>query len=261
MVDFFVRIPFFLGLPVFCLMMIGLGLGALFIFRWILRRFASSSDSDKPVTNVFRVCGALLGLLLSLTFASVQSKIWRLRDAVELEAAQIVDIHTDLNLYESDAASAIQGKLIAYANTLIEDEWEALSRDRLSPEAQALFADIQTGVLDLAASTPRQTSLRANLLQDVDEISDHRQTRLHHATSQSPVFLPIALFGFVIVSALFAVHKLDATLVIYVSLYCIFIGVVLYFILAMNDPFQGVVRVSSEPIQTVYDGILATRRH
>ena len=217
----------------------------------------AASDTERMGGSVLRVCGALLGLLLSLTFASVQSKLGKLRDAVELEAAQIVDIHNDLGQFESDKASEAQAKVVAYADALINREWQALANDRLDERAQELFNEIQLRILDLETTTGRQESLRSNLIQDIDEISDHRQARLHHATTDTPIFLYIALFGFLIVSALFAVHPTGKVPSLLFSFYAAFFGVVLYFIMEMNDPFQGMVRVSADPVKVVYKNLLS----
>ena len=249
------RMPALLGLPIFCLLTAALGIGSIFLFKWVFDRLTPGEGFEKVAANVLRLSGALLGLLLSLTFSSVLTKTSRLSDAVELEAAQLADIHNDLEGFGGGATDAVQSDVLAYARILIDEEWDALADDRLSPKAQALFGKIQLAILDLDAVTPRQVSLRSNLIQDIDEISDFRQVRLHHATGDSLIFLSIALVGFVVVSALFAVQEIELAQLVLISLYFIFVGVVLYFIIGMNDPFNGVSRVSDAPIRTIYQSM------
>jgi hypothetical protein len=258
LIDAIMQMPALLGLPVFCILTAAVGIATLLLFKLLFARLERSSDYEKVAANVLRLSGALLGLLLSLTFSSILTKIAKVRDTVELEAAQLADIHNDLEQFETEAATAIQGDVMTYTKILIDEEWDSLARDHLSPSAQALFGKIQLGILDLETVTPRQISLRSNLIQDIDEISDFRQARLHHATVDSLLFLSIALVGFVVVSALFSVQETNFAALILISLYFIFVGVVLYFIVAMNDPFSGVSRVSVEPIKTVFQNMTSS---
>ena len=97
------------------------------------------------------------------------------------------------------------------------------------------------------------------LLQDIDEISDYRQVRYYHAQADPPDFLYIALFGFIITMFLNAINPPDKVSLLLLFIYSTFFGVVLYYILAFNNPFQGAVRVSPEPFQAVLRDFLVIK--
>ena len=90
----------------------------------------------------------------------------------------------------------------------------------------------------------------------MDEISDHRQTRLYHAKPEPPTFLYIAILGFPLTVMLLAVYPPRPKSILLMCFYCAFIGVVFYFILALNHPFEGIARVSPEPFEVIAKGFV-----
>ena len=81
--------------------------------------------------------------------------------------------------------------------------------------------------------------MRAQLLTDIDNIFDYRLVRLDNALAKPPLYLYIIIFGFLVTMACFGAYQPQGPLVVLVSLYTIFVGLVLYLILALSDPFQG----------------------
>jgi hypothetical protein len=197
------------------------------------------------------VAGTLLGLLLSLTFAGVRSNSIRLQDSIEHEAAQIVDLYHDLALFNTNEATQLQEQVASYTQLLIEKEWPLLAEDQISLEADKQFQTLYEGILSLDATTVRQEILRASLVEDVDEVSDFRQVRHFNATAPPLYFLYIALFGFVMTVVFMAVYPPDKVTLILIGSYCAFIGVVFYFLLALNDPFTGPIRVTPEAFEII----------
>ncbi len=252
-------LPVLIGISIFLLATVAVGLVSYFVARALIHK--PVQDERKNVADsLFRISGALLGLLLSLTFASIREDITKLRDSVELEAAQIADIFNDLARFESEDATALQQKVVDYTRALIEHEWPLLSAGGLSPQAWDIYEDIELGLLDLKTEGPRQESLRSRLLQDIDEISDHRQARLYTAKDDPPFFLYIAMFGFVATMLLFCVHPPSVASIVFLSLFSVFVGTVMYFSFALSHPFDGALSVSPKALELIYGDFLSGTR-
>jgi hypothetical protein len=58
------------------------------------------------------------------------------------------------------------------------------------------------------------------------------------------------MFGFLVTMACFGVYRPQTPLIVLVTLYTLFVGLVLYLVLAMSDPFQGSFGV--EPVSFEY---------
>lgn len=123
--------------------------------------------------NVFRMSATLMALILSFSFNGLRNDFIALRDAVQLEAAETLDIALDLESLGGEEAMALRGRVNEYLERVIGHEWEFLAeRKGLDPEASRIFSELQLGFHPLEANTPAETSLRGNLITDIDEISD-----------------------------------------------------------------------------------------
>ena len=255
MISSLLSLPLFLGLIIFIVAFVMIGLLAYGITRRIIKN--GITDDNREIANqLLRVSGALLALLLSLTFADVRSELVKLRDSIDLEAAQIVDMYSDLETYGDERSTLIQQKLIHYTRALIEKEWEQLSLQSFDYSTFTLAEEIQDDILMLKPNSSKQELLRSNLLDDIDEISDYRQMRQYAAKSDPPIFFYISLFGYVVTIGIFSVYPPRRNSLILLSFYCAFIGVVIYFILALSNPFNGTMQITPDSLQQILDTVL-----
>jgi hypothetical protein len=68
--------------------------------------------------------------------------------------------------------------------------------------------------------------------------------------AKPPVYVLVIIFGFLVSMACFGAYQPQVPLIALVSLCTLFIGMVLYLILAMSDPFQG--RIIIDPTSFEY---------
>jgi hypothetical protein len=98
----------------------------------------------------------------------------------------------------------------------------------------------EESVWELQPETPVQEKLWSQILADIDAISDHRMIRLENALGEPPIYIYVIIFGLLVTMACFGAYRPQGVLIVLVSLYTVFVGLVLYLILALSDPFQGV---------------------
>jgi hypothetical protein len=252
MIDWLINLPPLIGglLAAFTAIAIGLlTYGGSYFF---VGRYANKESSELAV-NMFRIIGGLLALLLSLTFADVRVEIGSVRNSIEAEAALLADIYQDLSVFDSDEAREIEGKLERYIEAIIEDEWEASRKEEVSESVIVIFRSLENSILFLETKTPFQQELRVRLMDDIDAVSASRATRIVQAGRHMPVFLYVAVIGFLWTTALIGVYKPSDKAIIFVSAYCAFFGVVIYFILALGNYFEGIGGVQPDPFIMLSD--------
>jgi cation transporter-like permease len=93
--------------------------------------------------------------------------------------------------------------------------------------------------MELKPATSIQKGIRSGIIADIDRLSDHRLIRLNHSIAKPPVYVLVIIFGFLVSMACFGAYQPHFPLIALFSLCTLFIGMVLYLILAMSDPFQG----------------------
>ena len=98
--------------------------------------------------------------------------------------------------------------------------------------------------MNLEPATPAQKTLWSLILADVDALSDYRITRQDAALADPPIYVKVIIFGFLVTMACFGAYRPHAPLIVLVTLYTVFVGLVLFLIVKLSDPFQGDISVA-----------------
>ena len=227
-----------------------------FLGFWLFGRTAD--EKTKAITgHLFRAVGVLLGLMLSMNFANVRSEYAKIQDSVELEAKEVGELISDFKRYKTTAATRLQENLLEYINVVITGEWPRLAEGTLSHKAQLLFLKVEDGILALQAESQYQQDLRTRLLKDIDEISDHRSARIYAGNVPLDWLVVVVLIGYLISSFLLCVYPPRVSSLVFISCYSCFIGIVLFSIVDLNHPYNGITQVSVKPFQTIYTSLAA----
>jgi ABC-type multidrug transport system fused ATPase/permease subunit len=248
MIDFLISLPTWPG------SLVAMGFTAVtgFVVYLVSYKLISKykrEDMKEPTNNLFRVVGMLFSLMLALAFSEVIAEQRTIRNAVQRETVAISDIFEVLKMYDIEKTREIRTILIDYVQAVIDDDWPALAEDRLSPRVGALKTQLAEGVLNLKPATSNQEKMLSHIQADIDALSDYRVVRLDSALATPPVFVYVIIFGFLVTMACFGAYGPQAPLVVLAFLYTVFVGLVLYLVLAMSDPFQGNFGVAPAPFE------------
>jgi hypothetical protein len=211
-------------------------------------------DMQDPTSNLFRVVGTLVSIMLALAFSEVIVDLRTIRNAVQREAVAISDTFKNLKLFDIERTREIRTILVEYTQAVIDDDWPALANDRLGQRTSALKSQFTEAVMTLEPATPNQEKLWSFIVADIDALSDHRVSRLDAALAAPPIYVNVMIFGFLVTMACFGAYRPQPPLVVLVSLYTLFVGLVLFLILKLSDPFQGDIGV----VPTAFEYLVET---
>ena len=250
MIELLLSLPDIVGAAVAMVIAAVLGLAVYLIAYKLISKYQSDELKD-PTGGLFRVVGMLVSLMLSLAFADVMLQMRAIENAIEREAVAISDTFNDLLMFDTQSTEEARRVLIEYTESVIKHEWPTLANDRLSQRTGALGRELNALVMDLKPANTVQERLWSRLLADVDAFSDHRLIRLDSTLAEPPVFVYVVMTGFLVTMACFGAYRPQGPLVALVSLYTVFIGFVLYLVLALSDPFQGAFSVDPALFETL----------
>lgn len=220
-----------------------MGISVYLVSHRLIYRY-QSSDLKDPASGLFRVVGILLSLVLSLAFGEVIVE-WRdIQKSIKGEVMDIADLSVNLEQFDQELVGEHQALLIDYAQSIIDDDWPALAQDSIGQTSRKLLRQLAKSINNLEPETPTQEILKAQMMSDIERLYDFRRTRLNNTLSQPPVYTFVIIIGFIITVICFGVYKPQGPLIVLLSLYTAFIGVVLYLILSLSDPFQGEIGIS-----------------
>jgi hypothetical protein len=256
MIDFLLSLSTWVG----CVVAMGFTAIVGFVFYLVFYKFISKykrEDMKDPTSSLFRVVGMLVSLMLALAFAEVMGELRTIRRSIQLEAVAISDIFDVLKLFDIEGTREIRTLLIDYAQAVIDDDWPALADNKLSPRVGALKTQLAGGVLNLKPATSNQEKMLSHILADIDALSDYRVIRLASTTGKPLVYVYVIIFGFLVTMACFGAYRPQAPLLVLFTLYTVFVGLVLYLVLALSDPFQGDIGVAPTAFEYLIETMLS----
>jgi hypothetical protein len=254
MIEFIFSLPTWIGCGFAMVSTTVLGL-MVYIFSYKLIEKSKNIKLKDPINSLFRMVGILVSLMLSLAFGEVIVERKAIINAIDREAVAISDTYHNLNHFDSEGTRKIRAVLIDYAKAVIDDDWPALANDQLGQRASALKRQLTKMIMELKPANSLQKELRFRILANIDAMSDYRLIRLNHTMAKPPVYVLVIIFGFLVSMACFGAYEPKLPLIALVSFLTLFIGMVLYLILAMSDPFQGGTSIDPVPFEYLIEAL------
>ena len=254
MIEFILSLPTWIGCGIAMVSTTLLGL-VVYVISYKFNEKYKKFDLKDPITSLTRTVGILVSLVLSLTFGEAITEWQAIKSAINQESVAISDTYINLKYFDSEDTREIRAVLIDYAQAVIDDDWPAMANDRLGQRASALKRQFTEKVMELKPATSIQKEIRSGIIADIDTLSDHRLIRLNHSMAKPPVYVLVIIFGFLVSMACFGAYQPQFPLIALVSLCTLFIGMVLYLILAMSDPFQGAIIIDPTPFAYLIEAL------
>jgi hypothetical protein len=247
------QLPAWLGGTVVMLVAIACSALPFVAVRWLITREPHPKTRELVETVAVRI-GTVHALILALVFAEAQSTHTDLQQQVSKEITTIEHIALHIDQWNGPEEDALRNQLATYVRAVLQNEWRVTARPNGSTEARRAYDDLDVGLLDLKAETPRQQSLRARMIADMDSLQDHRKDRLSLFHRGLPsLFWWMALVGFALTVGFFFIFPATPLHIAVLSVYGAYTGLALYFILALSHPYTGPAAIDASPYETVLE--------
>lgn len=231
-------------------------------FVLLHRMFPGVRDSEGgslAVSFIGVVC-AFHSLLIAFSAVLVWQDFQDSEEAVSVEATAAADVYRDLGVYGAPAAERAQDLLRQYVRLVVEEEWPLMADGRALDKARAQLNEVFRAAASLEPETPRQQVIYAEMFRHLNELMDNRQERLHAAQSAMPgLFWAIVLIATALLIAytgMLPMSRLNATMVAGIAAA---IGLIFFFIVAMDHPFAGETGVGPDPFVELLNDMAPAR--
>jgi uncharacterized membrane protein YraQ (UPF0718 family) len=205
---------------------------------------------------VLAVVATINSLLLAFSAVSVWESYGAADQAVVEEANTIGALARDLAVFESPQAVKARTLLRHYAQMVIADEWPSMQQGNADVATWTLFDQTFRSIASLELDTPRHATLMNEIFQRMNELLKQRRTRLYTASSEVPGTLwAVVLIGTALSMATTFVLPPTRFNMLMVGALALSIGLVFYFIVAMDRPFAGKESISVAPFQSAIDNM------
>jgi hypothetical protein len=232
--------------------------GILLSRRGVRSWIHSERRGNDMIAVTLATVSVLYGLLLGLLAVGTYQNFSSVSDIVTREASSLAALYRDLGGFPQPIRGSLRDKLREYTRTVIEETWP-LQRRGIVPSAGSdritIFFD---ELLTYSPTEPGREIVYAETLRQFNNLVETRRSRLANVTTGIPAVLWwVVAVGALINIALICMLDMEVHLHLLLGgAMSLFLGIVIFMIAAMDNPFRGEVSVGPEPIQLVYQTLM-----
>jgi ABC-type multidrug transport system fused ATPase/permease subunit len=198
------------------------------------------------------VTATFIGIMLAFSAVQVWEAYREADKAVAAEAESAAQLYRDLRAYGEGSQPAREA-LDAYARSVVQDEWPRMKNEGvMSPKTAAALVRVFDALASIEPVTPRQTVIYGAALTRLNQVVEHRRTRLLAAhTSLPALFWVVVLIGSAVIVAYTATYPATPLNLLLIAGLALSLGLIFVFIIDVQHPFDGWVAISPSEIQSL----------
>lgn len=260
MFDFVFDLPLLVTGPALLLV---LSLYAFFGLRLVRRRIQPRltihpGDSHFIGTMVHTVA-VFYGLAVALITIAVWESYSEVSHVVSAEATAIGSLYRDFGGYPEPTRTQTRDQLKAYTEQVIEEAFPMMHKGQVPSGGVEMMNRVQDAMLAFQPSSEAEKIVHAEAFRAFNTLNSARRMRLDAVHTS----LPSVLWFVVLAGALIALAapfffqvqdlRLHTTLVVMLA---IFVGLIIFVILALDRPFRGDLGMTAEPFKLIHDHLM-----
>jgi hypothetical protein len=225
----------------------------LLLRRYVHRWFHTERRANDMVGFMLSSFSVLYGILVGLIAVAAYQNYGTVSDVVTKEASSLAALYRDLRGYPQPSRGRLQGLLHDYTRYEIERDWPQQQRGIVPTEGSHRIAQFVDELMSFQPGRRSEEVVHAEALRQLNNYLNLRQDRL----SSVGEGIPAVLWWVVGIGALISillVAMLDMEIHVHLILgaaLSMFLGLIIYLIAAMDNPFRGEVSVTPEPFESV----------
>jgi Protein of unknown function (DUF4239) len=229
-------------------------LGPIFVRRHVaLERLTTNNE---VASFKFQTLGTIYAVLLAFAVIVVWEKFHDAEVAVAQEAGAATALYRLSGGLDPQARERLQGELAHYLHVAIDDDWPAMARGRGSRDATRALSSIYEAALAYEPSNTRGETVLAEVLDQLDQMTQARRARLSLASGVVPGAVWLVLFVGAVLTIVFTFFFGTANLraqSLMTAMLTLVTSMSLLVVMALDHPFTGDIRVSATALERVVE--------
>jgi len=193
----------------------------------------------------------IYAILLTWVLFSAWSDFQNAQANVERESNSLVELYRDTDAFLPEIKQDANVLLKEYTKSIINQEWDTLSRSELSPYT----TEVRKKIWNLYSSfSPKTETEQVFLHEAVRKLYELREYRTQRLSDSKRAVYPVLWFLLLLgeVATIYSMAIFAEDLRSSLSVMCFFgflVGLILYSIIMFDFPYTGEPHVSSEPLK------------
>ena len=225
---------------------------------WLHQDKRANEMVGLALSSYFVLFGLLLGLLAVATYQNYAN----VGDIVDNEASSLAALYREISSLPQPGRGQLQQRLREYTRYTIEEGW-AQQRKGIMPKGEAVRSGLLIrNLLDFEPGNEKQKIIYEDALRESVHRNELSQARLSNVTTGLPTVLWwVVAVGAVINIVLIWLQDMEVHvhMILGAALACI-LGLVIFLIAELDNPFRGQVSIGPEAITRVYEDVMKPRQ-
>ena len=232
------------------------GLGGLYATRRWVRRVHGDRHSHNEVVGYYlgAVCvfyGITLGLLAVATWQTYTDVGTRVGE----EAAAVGALYRDVASFPDQNRAELQSNLRQYARQVIDVAWPQQRRGIIPQDEGVILSALQRDLSRFEPVTESQKIIYAEAYRGLIQIAELRGRRLQSVNDglALPLWVVILAGAFLSVAVTWFFDMRSQSMHLWMTVFLsALLGLLIYLLGALDNPFRGEISVGPEPFEIVY---------
>jgi hypothetical protein len=235
---------------------VAFGLIGLYLTRgWALRLHVVHHSHNDIVGFYLGAVTVFYGITLGLLAIGTWTTYGDVESRVEHEAGALGALYRDVSAYPDPPRARMQDDLRRYTREVIDKGWPLQRRGIVPNSATGILQDFQRDFMSFEPTTEREKILAAEAYRAFNDLTESRRARLNSVTEEmpGPLWVLVIVGALVCVAVTWCFHTGSFAMHFWMTaLFSALLGLMIYLIAALDNPYRGDISVTAEPMERVY---------
>jgi hypothetical protein len=234
-------------------------LGLVFVRRYVLPRLRIDHHDSHFSGAIVHSVMVFYGLAVALIAVNVFETYSDVSKIVSGEATQLAALYRDVSGYPEPIRGQLQKELREYTDQIVNGAWPLQHRGQIPTAGVEHMNRLQAILIGFEPTTEGQKALHAETLRAYNTTIQARRMRLDAVGTGLPAVMWVVILAGagICMTACFFFRVDDAWVHgVLLTLLAMFVGLVIFMVLALDRPFRGDLGIGSEPYQLIYDQLM-----
>jgi len=234
------------ALGIFAVILVGIFLGV-----WLGQRLPTSHLSKASQDTIIIAIGmvaAMTSLVLGLLTAEVKSSFDAADQEIKAQAARLEQMNLTSRELDNPSVAAVRQSLAELTRLAVAETFEDAGR---SDRSRVIYVATYRTIMDMPAPAVLEQQVKADLHDELLDVAQHHLAVIQATNGTIPLpflYMMVAWTAMIFMSwAIFAPR--NATVIAIFVICAASVSGALFLILEMDTPFDGLIAISSEPLQ------------
>jgi Protein of unknown function (DUF4239) len=228
--------------------------GQRFTRRWVKRVAGGDGEYNELVGTTLSTVGVFFGMTLGLISVGTWQTFADANMNVNQETTSLAVLYRSVNVYDEPDRTALRDSLKEYVSYTIQEAWPIQRKGEIPTGDLTKISDIQKKLVSYETESETMNNAHSLALGAFNSVIEHRRTRMQNVTTGLPDTLWwVVMFGALLNIFIPWLLVYDRQIIqdLTIVLMAATIGLLIFMMGAMDNPFRGEFSVSSEPFESL----------